>query len=61
MEYPSLPTQTGVVPVIEPGVEGVLVIVIGVQDAALVPQAPVAVTHTLPEEEPMVTEIEVVP
>jgi hypothetical protein len=43
------------------GAKGTEDSVIAVQVCALVPQAPVADTHTFPEEPPMVTEIEVVP
>jgi hypothetical protein len=42
------------------GEEGVEVIVIGVQAAALVPQEPPAVTQTFPDVEPIVVLIEVV-
>lgn len=44
-----------------PGAEGALVIVTGKQLEPLVPQELDAVTHTLPEDPPKVTEMEVVP
>ena len=43
------------------GGKGEVDIVKGVHAAALVPQGPVAVTQTFPEEEPIVIEMDVVP
>lgn len=48
-------------PVMEPGVAGAEITVTDRQVAELVPQALLAVTHTLPVEAPTVTEMDVVP
>jgi hypothetical protein len=58
---PELPEHTVDVPVIIPGVDGVLLMVIDLELAAELPHALLAVTDTFPAVEPNVTVALVVP
>ena len=63
MEYtsPACPSQTLTVPVMAPGVAGMVFTIIDEQLAALVPQLLPAFTQTFPVIVPTVTLIDVVP